>query len=71
MFDAYVQECRAGRERKDREEMEALRSEVGIIRSHSPLPLPLPHLHHYTSSFSLLPPPSFLPPFPSGSAAAS
>ena len=29
MFEAYVQESRAGREQKDREEMEALRNEVG------------------------------------------
>ena len=28
MFEAYVQDCRAGQERRDREEIETLRSEV-------------------------------------------
>ena len=30
VFETYIQECRAGQERKDREEMEALRNEVSI-----------------------------------------
>ena len=46
VFEVYVQECRAGQERRDREEIEALRNEVsGMQLPHPTFPSPsLPSL---------------------------
>ena len=41
VFEVYVQECRAGQERRDREEIEALRNEVSGIQLNATSTIPI------------------------------